>query len=499
MGFVLTLLYTAITLLSPAVLPEAIWSLHVNLILGLLAILVMIPSLPKARLGSFVETYCAFGLLVAVTFSIVMTGWMGGAVQTFLRFCPILFVFYFISISCQSLKRIKILVAVLTAVALFVLIQGAFAYLSGNFESLYLEPEGVSGSILYRFRGLGVISDPNDLAQFFVMLIPLLWLRWKPGHVASNFLFTIVPAGMLVLGIYCTHSRGGAIALIAVLLFGFKNKLGIVKSSLLAGILLMGMLAVNIGGGRGINEDDGNRVGLWSQSLTVFKSHPLFGIGIDRLSDYTDTGQTAHNSYVLCLAETGLFGYLFWMGMIVASWSGLSQIIRLEGSKTSEIEISAEDSWDSSKETQASLVNPYLQLSTTDQTAVAMRPGAMNFSGLSMHAARSVDADPRRFSMRRSDDDFADQTPLEEDSLIRAAKLLRVSFVGLLATSFFLSRSYSVLLYVMFGMSFVLKILCSERHPDLAMKVTSLVKWTGFVMCGSVVFLYLFVRLHGAH
>jgi O-antigen ligase len=500
MGFVLTLLYIAITLLSPGVLPEAIWSLHVNLILGLLAILVMIPSLRTAKLGSFIETYCALGLLLATTLSIVMTGWLGGAVQAFLGFCPIVFAFYFISTFCQSLKKLKILVAVLTAAAIFVLAQGAFAYFSGNFQSLYLEPEGVSGSVLYRFRGLGVISDPNDLAQFFVMLLPLLWLRWKPGQGMSNFLFTIVPAGILASGIYFTHSRGGSLAFIAVLLFGFKDKLGVVKSSVLAGILLMGMLAVNIGGGRGINEDDGDRVGLWSQSLTVFKSHPLFGIGIGNLSDYTETAQTAHNSYVLCLAETGVFGYFFWMGMIVASWSGLSQIIRRGGTESSTTETSAEDGWDNSRERQAALVNPYLRLSATDQTAVAIGPRAIDFSGLSMHATRPVGADVRLLSMgQREEDDSTGEPASGQDSLIRAAKLLRVSFVGLLVTSFFLSRAFAVLLYVLLGMSFALKIVCSERQPDLAIKVTSFVKWTGVVMFGTVVFMYLFVRIHGAH
>lgn len=240
-------------------------------------------------------------------------------------------------------------------------------------------------------------------------------------------------------------------------------------------------------------------MGLWSQSLTVFKSHPIFGVGIDRLSDYTDTGHTAHNSFVLCMAETGVFGYFFWMGMIVASWGGLTHIIGREGTKTSEIEASAEGSWDNSKERQATFVNPYLQLSATDQIAVAIRPSAMNFSGLSTRPTRPVDADPRLFSMgKNEEDDFADQPP-SDDSLIRAAKLLRVSFVGLLASSFFLSRSYSVLVYVLLGMSLALKIICNERRPDLAMKVTSFVKWTGVLMFCSVVFLYLFVRFQGTH
>ena len=68
--------------------------------------------------------------------------------------------------------------------------------------------------------------------------------------------------------------------------------------------------------GKRINEDD-SRVAAWVTGLGIFKAHPVFGIGIDNFSDYNETGNTAHNSYVLCLAELGMFGYFFWMGMIV--------------------------------------------------------------------------------------------------------------------------------------------------------------------------------------
>ncbi len=78
-----------------------------------------------------------------------------------------------------------------------------------------------------------------------------------------------------------------------------------------------------------MNEDDGGRVALWQKGIEIIRAHPLLGVGMGNYGQFTDNGLTAHNSYVLCAAELGFFGYFFWLGMIVAGWTGLTQMIRL--------------------------------------------------------------------------------------------------------------------------------------------------------------------------
>jgi O-antigen ligase len=498
MGFVLTLIYIALTLLSPAVLPEAIWSLHVADILGVLTILSILPSIPGAKLGSIPETYLGIGLLIATSASILATGWVGGAAQTLLNFSPILLVFYFVAITCRSLRRLKILTAVLMAVALFVFAQGAFAFYTGNFASRYLEPEGISGTLLYRFRGLGVISDPNDLAQVYVMLIPLLWLRWKRGRFASNFLFTLVPAGILVVAVYFTHSRGGFIALLAIILFGFKDKIGLVKSAIFVAIACVGLLALDISGGRGINDDDGGRVAAWATGLQIFKTHPIFGIGIDNFSDYNETGNTAHNSYVLCLAELGMFGYFFWMGMIVSGWSGMSKMIPSTGKKTLEFGSGEPDDRNALEDEPGTLAEPWLRTPELGRVAVETGAHATAFSHSALYASGSQYVETGSpYYPGPMDEDASTNALTEDDNLIYAAKILRVSFVGLLSAAFFISRTYSVTLYILLGMAVALRMVYLEKHPDSTMGVLSLLKRTWIVIFVSMILLYLFVRLHG--
>jgi hypothetical protein len=85
----------------------------------------------------------------------------------------------------------------------------------------------------------------------------------------------------------------------------------------------------------------------------------------------------------------------------------------------------------------------------------------------------------------------------EEDRLIYAAKVFQIAFVGLLSSAFFISRTYSVTLYVLLGMAVALRMVYQEKHPEITVNVRAVLKQTGLTMLASFIVLYLFVRLHG--
>src|ERR1700686_5663186 len=86
------------------------------------------------------------------------------------------------------------------------------------------------------------------------------------------------------------------------------------------------MLALDFTGGRGISPADGaDRLEAWANGLEMFKSAPLFGIGFNGFTDFLDI--TAHNSFVLCLAELGLLGSTLWMALLVTTTTDLNRII----------------------------------------------------------------------------------------------------------------------------------------------------------------------------
>ncbi|MDP9039642.1 MAG: O-antigen ligase family protein [Acidobacteriota bacterium] len=495
MTFILAALYVAFSLLSPSVLPEAIWSLHVNIILGIAVLLVSIPQIVESKLGTLPDSYLVLALLMVATVSIFRLGF-SQIPATFMGFLPILIVYYFVLIACRRLVHLKVLTYILLLVAFYIFAQGAMADHAHNALSPYLIAEGEGEKMVFRYRGIGVLSDPNDVAQFYVTLIPMLFLRWKKNSYFLNFVFTLLPAGVLIAGMYFTHSRGGAIALVALILFGFKDKLGIVKSSVLAAAMFVGMMALNISGGRGMNDDDGGRVAAWVTGLELFKAHPLLGVGINQFSEYNDTGHTAHNSYVLCLAEIGLFGYFCWMGTIVSNLKDLSAISRLKTQREKEKE-GARTANPMPESMRVSSPAPALEFAFQPgqlQPAAFARPAYAGAELQGSHAGGdgAWAGSPRIGSMAPSPED-------SESDLIYAARIMRIAFVGLLTSAFFLSRSFSMVFYLVLGMSAALRLIYDKRHPEMTHPFGKLLRAVTVTIVLSVVFLYLFVRIRGLH
>ncbi len=60
----------------------------------------------------------------------------------------------------------------------------------------------------------------------------------------------------------------------------------------------------------------------------MFKSAPLFGIGFNGFTDLYEI--TAHNSFVLCLAELGLLGSTLWLALLVTTTIGLNRSIGVQ-------------------------------------------------------------------------------------------------------------------------------------------------------------------------
>jgi putative inorganic carbon (HCO3(-)) transporter len=63
------------------------------------------------------------------------------------------------------------------------------------------------------------------------------------------------------------------------------------------------------------------RVEAWSEGLTMFTSHPLFGVGYSRFTEYNEL--VAHNSFIHTFAELGFLGAFFGVGMVYWYFKGL--------------------------------------------------------------------------------------------------------------------------------------------------------------------------------
>jgi putative inorganic carbon (HCO3(-)) transporter len=490
MAFGFTLLYLIFALLSPGALPPWLAALHVGEIVGGITILSLIPSLSDSKLTSIPDGLMVAGFLFIGLLSAIFNKGFSNSRDTMESLIPVVIVFFFVHISSQSLSRLRILSAVLCCVGIYIFASGLLAYIVGNFESAYLEPEKTALGVIYRFRGMGVLSDPNDTALYMITIVPLLFMRWKKGSTVANLFLSILPACILLGAVYFTRSRGAIVGLSLMLLFAFKDRLGTVKAGIAVGVMATGLIGFGMAGGRGVAQDDGGRVAAWMTALSVTAHHPGLGVGVGNFNEYNDTGLTAHNSYVLCMAETGLFGYVLWMGVLIANWIRLTRVKdypklmeKPSGEQEEPALVSPSGAVIYGRPRQKPQQLPVL----TNERGV----GAMAFAGA---PAQNLAAAALPFHLQRG---FDEDVPDSDEAFSSAAHAIRTALVGLLATAFFLSRTYSITVYIILGMATALWSLRLRSHPAENLPLGLLTKRTLQIVIGSIVFMILGTRLVG--
>ncbi len=333
MGFALTIVYIAVTIVSPEQFGPEWANYHALLYLAGIGFLFSLPSIVSdAHLRSSLQTYLLLGFIFAIAMSKVANGWIGGVMESWQTFLPSAAVFFFIVANVTTTRRLKILTLTVVASCLFVIVEALCGYYGGFRGEMFVlrqnlySPDAVVGQIA-RLRGAGFLNDPNDFAQLILIALPLIFIAWQRQRTVVNSVFVLVPTALLLWALYLTHSRGALIALAVLALMVGRKALGIGASVALGVSLLLILLALDFTGGRAISAAEGaDRLSTWATGLELFKSAPLFGIGFGSFTDFNDI--TAHNSFVLCLAELGLVGSILWVALLVTTMTGLNRIIK---------------------------------------------------------------------------------------------------------------------------------------------------------------------------
>jgi hypothetical protein len=161
-------------------------------------------------------------------------------------------------------------------------------------------------SINKRVRFRGVLEDPNELSWVVAMGVPLAFALYERRR---SLLRLVVLVGTLVISTACiimTESRSGQLTLAAVLAVYFIRKFGV------RGVVLAAMAAlpVLLLGGRSDEASTEERLECWSEGLSMWRENPFLGVGPGQFVEHHYL--TAHNSFVLTLAELGPIGLLLW-------------------------------------------------------------------------------------------------------------------------------------------------------------------------------------------
>lgn len=235
MGFFFTLLYLFFSLLTPTEALGQLGQYHIEMIIAILAVITSIPALQDSGILRYPQTWASLALSALVILSLLQTGWLGGVFHGGYAFLTVEAGFFLVAINCRTPRQLQWIVVAILAGSLYFVARASMDLHNGVFPSAF-----IYGTLeTPRIRGLGLVNDPNDLAQVLVSLIPLVFL-WRTRSRVVNVFAVGVPVVLLTAGMFLTHSRGSAVALTAVIVFAMRRKIGTVPALLLGRRSLQG-------------------------------------------------------------------------------------------------------------------------------------------------------------------------------------------------------------------------------------------------------------------
>ena len=341
----LVLLFTFV-FWRPQILVEALESISIFH----MAALCFFGYLLDARIGVVRPRGSALlGLLAALavwsltTVAIKAPSFLGGEVG---RFGVVLFFFFLVSEGVQSLRALGSLIGVLL---IFTIGLSAFGVHQGlspgacfarpdsggdpaeiariesrsceKTEDCYVDAPAGTGflcehvgllgthSIFGRVRYLGILEDPNELAWVLSMGLPLAFGYWEQKRSAFRGLVVVATLGLAGTCTIMTQSRGGQMAMLATVGVYFVRRYR--ARGLITGLVL-GLPVLLLGGrsGEGAESSSQERLECWSEALSMFRESPLLGVGAGQFTEHHTL--TAHNSFLLTIAELGPLGLALW-------------------------------------------------------------------------------------------------------------------------------------------------------------------------------------------
>lgn len=275
-------------------------------------------------------TYLLLAAFIVVGMaSMVASGWTGGAIVRFFQFMPALLALVLFAQASYLLKNCYRIMWVIALCAVVLTIHGIEQVKLG--QGWTGMPTVQDGRIQY----VGIFSDPNDLAMLFIIAIPMaLLMAGRGGALGMRRLFWWGVAALLLYGVYLTDSRGAFLAVMAMGGVWLWLRRGLLVAGTLGAIGMAGLMMLPT---RMQELDAGEssaygRIESWYDGIQMFTANPLLGVGVGNFTEHT--ALTAHNSFVLVLAETGIVGYTVWLAMV--GYCFLMPIVVLRQSATTD-------------------------------------------------------------------------------------------------------------------------------------------------------------------
>ena len=321
--FLFIALYVILVIIRPQDYPALVDSMPFPLMPSMLA-LGLLGWLISTRKRFDAPQYLLLLLfLLVVMLSKVVNGWPGGAIEQLGQFGPVVVAYVLLANATTTLVQVRRMMAVFALCATVLALHGVQQVMTG------VSWTGVEFSQGSRIQYVGIFNDPNDLGLLFVMCLPMAgYLSGRGGMLGLRRLFWLAVAALLVYAIVLTDSRGTMLAAALVVGLYVWRRFNLFAAATVGAIGLAVLMAIP----SRLQEIDASessaagRVDAWYEGFLMFFSRPILGIGAGNFADYNTI--TAHNSFVLVLAETGIVGFTLWFAFVGYGFLMMGAVLR---------------------------------------------------------------------------------------------------------------------------------------------------------------------------
>ena len=504
MGLWFTFLYLLTAMVTPGELFGPLAEYHAEVVIAGITLICSLFSLKGSGVLRMPQTLAIAGLTAAVALSMLFAGLAREILGSLLDFVPAVAAFFFVAWNCKTKKHLQMVVAVLLCASFYIIYRGYQAQATQNLESMYvISMRNGTGDTFFRTRGLGFLNDPNDLAQFLVGLVPCVFFFWTKGKTPLNVLRVYLPISVLLYGMYLTHSRGAMVALMAGAIVAGRRKIGTLPSAIGGIVVFAGLSAVGWSGGRDVSAASGaDRTEAWATGLTLIRAHPLFGVGYLRFAEYFYI--TAHNTIVVCAAELGFFGFFCWVLLIFSTIHDMAITSAVRPLEAAGPAAEAEAPAASAGAGRPAMNYPKSML--TAMTVAVPSPTAHRLQSLNRPGAGPAMAgvtDPQAVDepeVRNGTTPMrllpGDDISAADADLRRMARLMTISFTAFLTAGWFLSRAYTLPLFMNVGIAAVIYRLASSRGlTPPVMALGRRTRISGAIAVGLILLVYAGLRV----
>ena len=296
---------------------------------SLLAVLViavglpyMIERWPELRRAAAIRPYLAFAVIAAV--GVPLAPSITNAATEWLRLSAIVVTYALAFLAASSRRSLARLLAVAVASALLPSLVGVGQWVNGSTRSV---------GDLNRTTGTFLHPDPYGIYLALVVVAGLavflagrsLW-RWLALAVVVSATAALV----------LSYTRTGwVMVVLGVLVLGVARY----RWLLVVGPLALAIAFAAVPGVSArfheltkapeVTYDTGDsfqsRVALWRENLPKAQERPLTGLGFGAIVDQSSDSAHVHSDYVRALVETGVFGFLAFLWLLLAAVVGCAR------------------------------------------------------------------------------------------------------------------------------------------------------------------------------